>query len=198
MKTRVRGISDDEMLEKFPTRGRTPGWFFRVASPTGGPCLDLAKSGDPTVARQRLLDPQQRTSRLPCPLSNGLRPLYPQERTFQRPHATSGFDPKAANQFCLGRAVFGREQPPHLPEIGKPTAPLLNFFKRSDIGAKGNRSGLGKLPEDQSLAELIGCLLKVMFAKHCGLSAMGTDKPNPYIVGISIERRYHLKVDKSH
>jgi hypothetical protein len=55
MKTRVRGTSDDEMLEKFPIRGRTPGWFFRVASPTGGPCLDLAKSGDPTDARQRLL-----------------------------------------------------------------------------------------------------------------------------------------------
>ncbi len=40
-----------------------------------------------------LMYTQERTFRHPCPLSYGLCPLFPQERTFMRPHSTSANDP---------------------------------------------------------------------------------------------------------
>lgn len=36
MKTRVRKLSEAEILEDFPIRGKTPGWFFRMEEVSNG------------------------------------------------------------------------------------------------------------------------------------------------------------------
>lgn len=36
MKTRIRKLSEAEILEDFPIRGKTPGWFFRMEEVSNG------------------------------------------------------------------------------------------------------------------------------------------------------------------